>query len=277
MAISFVFNEDLQISSLPVVGAFSVTADGNAVTVDGVGRVSSSFDHAFSISLATAILPGQAVVVVYTDPTSGDDANAIQDLVGNEVGSFTTGEGSVLPVVNNSTVNVAPTLVTAIPDRGATVNTSFSYVFPDTTFSDLNRDTLTYMAAQADNSALPTWLTFAPATRAFSGMPTAVGTVSVKVTASDSDGLSVSDTFDIIISATANNAPTLATEIPNQQATAGVMFNYAFPSTTFSDMDGDTLTYMATRVNNSALPTWLSFDSGTRAFSGTPTNAGTFR
>ena len=242
LGISFVFNEDLQRSGLPVVGAFSVTADGNAVTVDSVDTI-RGFVQAFSISLATAIRPTQTVVVVYTDPTSGDDANAIQDLAGNEVGTFTTGQNSILAVANNSTANTVPTLVTAIPDRGATVSTAFSYAFPDTTFSDADSDTLAYEATQADNSALPTWLSFAPATRAFSGMPTAVGTVSVKVTASDGFGGSVSDTFDIIISATANTAPTLVTAIPDQDATVGSdttpvsAFSYAFPDTTFSDAE----------------------------------------
>ena len=274
-AIVFQFNENLQRSGLPVAGAFSVTADGNAVTVDSVDPV-SGFVQAFSITLATAIRPTQTVVVVYTDPTSGDDANAIQDLAGNEVGTFTTGQNSILAVVNNSTANTSPTVATAIPDRGATVSTAFSYAFPDTTFSDAEGDTLTYEAMQADNSALPTWLSFASATRLFSGMPAAadVATLSVKVTASDSYGGTVSDTFDIIVSATANTAPTLVTAIPDQRMRrSSAAFSYAFPDTTFSDAESDALTYMATQADNSALPTWLIFASGTRAFSGMPTAA----
>ena len=47
------------------------------------------------------------------------------------------------------------------------------------------------------------------------------------------------------------------------------------PPTTFSDADaplGDTLTYLATLGNGSPLPAWLSFDAGSRIFSGTPIN-----
>ena len=167
--------------------------------------------------------------------------------------------------------NTAPTVATVIPDQTATAATAFSYAFPDTTFSDADGDTLTYTATKADGTALPSWLSFTASTRTFSGTPQAadVGTVSVKVTASDGSA-SVSDTFDIVVSAAANTAPTVATVIPDQTATAGTAFSYAFPATTFSDADSDTLTYTATKADGTALPTWLSFTAGTRTFSGTP-------
>ncbi len=103
----------------------------------------------------------------------------------------------------------APTVANTIPDQAATVATPFSYVFPTNTFSDTDGDTLAYTATRADGAVLPTWLTFTDATRAFSGTPQAgdVGTVSVKVTASDGKGGSVSDTFDIMVNAAADTTP----------------------------------------------------------------------
>ena len=101
-----------------------------------------------------------------------------------------------------TTTNNPPTVATAIPDQSATAGTAFSYAFPDTTFSDADTgDTLSYTATKADDTALPTWLAFAAGTRTFSGTPQAAdeGTVSVKVTASDGNGGSVSDTFDITV------------------------------------------------------------------------------
>ena len=98
--------------------------------------------------------------------------------------------------------NAAPTLANPIPDQSAVVGTAFSYAFPDTTFSDADTgDTLAYAATKADDAALPTWLSFDADTRTFSGMPasTDTGTVSVKVTASDGDGGSISDEFDITV------------------------------------------------------------------------------
>ena len=172
------------------------------------------------------------------------------------------------------TTNNAPTVAAVIPDQTATAGTAFFYPFPATTFSDADGDTLTYTATQADGTALPSWLSFSTSTRTFSGTPQTadVATVSVKVTASDGSA-SVSDTFDIVVSAAGDNAPTVAAVIQDQTATAGTAFFYPFPATTFSDADGDTLTYTATQADGTALPSWLSFSTSTRTFSGTPQTA----
>jgi len=92
----------------------------------------------------------------------------------------------------------APTVANAIPDQTATVGTAFSYQFPADTFNFIDTGVLTYTAAQADDSALPSWLTFTAGTRTFSGTPGSsdAGTLSVKVTATHGSN-SVSDTFDI--------------------------------------------------------------------------------
>ena len=84
-----------------------------------------------------------------------------------------------------------------IPDQRTGVDTAYRYEVPANTFNDTDNDPLTYSATQADNSALPTWLTFTAATRIFSGTPQTAdaGMVSVKVTANDGAGGSVSDTF----------------------------------------------------------------------------------
>ena len=348
-------------------------------------------------------------------------------------------KGTADPATNN-----APTVATEIPNQTAMSGTVFSYQVPAATFADADGDTLTYTATLDDNSALPSWLSFAPATRTFSGTPTAAETVSVKVTASDASE-SVSDTFDIVVSgqtdttfisnsaqvdssrtsfliratafttgsnsggyglssvdvyvgirtafnplveiyednagapgtlhatlsdpatvtgnsantftatnttlsatttywlvtrnsstlsnssnrgqgfrvntvmnatadtgaamgwsigngryksdnseptwdttnrriiftirgtitASSNNAPTVATAISDQTATTGTAFSYQVPDTTFTDADSDTLTYSATLADDTPLPAWLSFTAATRTFSGTPTAAET--
>ena len=350
-------------------------------------------------------------------------------------------EGRALRITIKGTLNKAPTVATAIPDQTATTGTAFSYAFPPATFNDADSDTLTYTATKSDDTALPAWLSFTAATRAFSGTPQAadVEKVSVKVTASDGNGGSVSDTFDIVAdlppdtsptlvsnagqggnlastfsirqdraqafttsagatlssveiiskdnqgddvavslctvdgsnhptsdctaltappsfaagtlvfrapantplaanttysllvtspgrqglalgvtssededaggatdwsiantfdyklstnawvahgtkslyitikgtlgTTTTNAAPTVATAIPDQTATTGTAFSYAFPPATFTDADSDPLTYTATLADDTALPSWLSFSAATRAFSGTPTAA----
>ena len=70
-----------------------------------------------------------------------------------------------------------------------------------------------------------------------------------------------------------NTAPTVVNEIPNQYAVAGTTFSYAFPSDTFNDVDGEALTYTATKADGNDLPMWLGFNASTRKFSGTPSTA----
>ena len=147
--------------------------------------------------------------------------------------------------------NTAPTVANAIPNQTATAGTAFSYAFLANTFNDADSDTLTYAATKSDDSALPSWLSFAAATRAFSGTPQAadVGTVSVKVTASDGNGGSVSDTFDIVVSAASNNA---AMGAPTITGTAQVGETLTAVTTGITDADGltsATYTYQWIRVN----------------------------
>ena len=100
-----------------------------------------------------------------------------------------------------TSTNNAPTVANTIPNQSAMVGTVFNYTVPDDTFTDADSDTLTYAATLNGGNELPSWLSFTAATRAFSGTPTAAQTVSVQVTASDGNGGSVSDFFDIVVSA----------------------------------------------------------------------------
>ena len=148
--------------------------------------------------------------------------------------------------------NTAPTVANVISDQTATVGTALNYAFPADTFNDADTgDTLTYTATKSDNTPLPSWLSFAPATRTFSGTPQAadVGTVSVKVTASDGNGGSVSDTFDIVVSAANNHAPVFATDTADRSFTESVGDELVLSQenvgavVTATDADSDTLTY----------------------------------
>ena len=159
--------------------------------------------------------------------------------------------GGLQITVGTAPTNTAPTVANTIPNQTATAGTAFSYAFLANTFADTDPgDTLTYTATQSDDTALPSWLSFAAATRTFSGTPTAadVGTVSVKVTASDGHGGSVSDTFDIVVSAAPN---TLATGAPTITGTAQVGQTLTAGTTAIMDADGLTsvsYTYQWIRV-----------------------------
>jgi hypothetical protein len=339
------------------------------------------------ITISPAILQGQAVVVTYTDPTAGDDANAIQDTAGNDAATFTTGMDGVPAVTNNSTVtNTVPADWSLIP-TGLSTGDKFRLLFLSSTkrnasstdIADYNtfiqtraaaghadiraysagfravgctadtdaRDT-TYTTYTSTDKGVPIyWLNGAKAadqyedfydgswddeandknesgTDAHDTSQTAnwpwtgcnhdgtearqfAGTVSrglgsnndVRYGRPDSStvdhgplnglqngpkaenrplyGLSAprapsrARLFQVAAAVVVpNNPPTVATAIPDQSATAGTAFSYAFPANTFSDADtSDTLTYTATKADDTALPTWLAFAAGTRTFSGT--------
>ena len=68
-----------------------------------------------------------------------------------------------------------------------------------------------------------------------------------------------------------NTPPTLVNEIADDTATENSEFSLTVPADTFADTDeGDTLTYSATLADGSELPAWLTFDTATGTFSGTP-------
>ena len=98
-----------------------------------------------------------------------------------------------------ASAGAAPVVAEAIPDQRAVVGRAFSYTFPVGTFTDDDDDTLSYAATRGDGTALPAWLTFAAASRVFSGTPEAAdaGALTVLVTADDGNGNSAVDEFNI--------------------------------------------------------------------------------
>ncbi len=104
--------------------------------------------------------------------------------------------------------NDAPTVADPAEDQTTPQRAPFSYTLPDGMFEDVDGDSMTYEATSADGSPLPPWLSFDPATRTFSGTPTNddVGTVSIKVTATDPAGDSAEDEFSITVT-NVNDAP----------------------------------------------------------------------
>ena len=171
--------------------------------------------------------------------------------------------------------NAPPQVAVALPDAVYAEDSTLAYMVPANTFADPDAgDVLTYTARSADGSGLPAWLAFNPVTRTFSGAPgnAEVGTVSLRVTATDPGGLTVSDVFDLTVT-NVNDAPVLATALADQAATEDAAFTFSVPANTFSDVDaGDTLTLAASLVSGGALPAWLTFDAAAGAFAGTPVN-----
>lgn len=97
----------------------------------------------------------------------------------------------------------------------------------------------------------------------------------VRVIASYTDGHGTVELVNSMATAAVinpNRSPTLATGLADQLATEGILFTCAIPLGTFADIDvADALTYTATLIDGTALPSWLAFNAATQMFNGTPT------
>ena len=190
-----------------------------------------------------------------------------------------SGGGSTATPVNNAPTSDDKTVI--IPEDTPYAFTAADFNFADTdgdalasvkitqleSAGDLELDgvdvTLNQVVLKADIDAGK--LTFRPAANAHG---TGYATFMFRV--SDGDDESVSAyTMTVDVDAV-NDAPTLENAIANQTATAGESFSFTVPANAFEDVDGDTLTYEAALSNDDPLPSWLSFNATSRAFSGTP-------
>ncbi|MDR3375972.1 MAG: putative Ig domain-containing protein [Ancalomicrobiaceae bacterium] len=174
---------------------------------------------------------------------------------------------SISETFSVSTPASAPSL--SLPPTTLTWNMgqAVNFTLPAGTFVDPQGQTLTYKATLSTGAALPSWLTFNSSTGTFTGtVPNTANGLTIRVTATDTSGLSASETFSVLTPA---SAPVLTSQTATQTVATGKAFTLALPSTTFTDPQGEKLTYTARQQNGSALPSWLSFNGTTDSFSGT--------
>jgi hypothetical protein len=88
----------------------------------------------------------------------------------------------------------------------------------------------------------------------------------VVVTATDSGGLSSSETFTVTVPAA---APVVSDKTGAQSFAEGSPVSLSLPGDSFTDPQGEALTYKATLSSGAALPSWLSFSASAMSFSGT--------
>ena len=202
---------------------------------------------------------------------STSEGNTADVSVAGGITPFSIASETISITVNP--INDTPALSNSIVDQMTNEDEVFSLTIPANTFEDIDAgDMLTLSATLSDNSSIPNWLIFDGSI--FSGTPSNdnVGTISVKLTATDLSGTSTNDEF-IIEVINVNDAPVLDNPIDDQMTQGGQEYNFSFPENVFSDIDtDDALTYSATLSDDSTLPTWLNFDDVTRTFSGTPEN-----
>ncbi|UCU92299.1 cadherin domain-containing protein [Hydrogenophaga taeniospiralis] len=92
--LTLTFDKPISASGVPPASAFTVTSGGQSLAVNGVDEV----DGKLVLTLAEAAT-GASLTVIYTDPTAGDDTNAVQDAVGQDAAAFTRTLSNAAPVV----------------------------------------------------------------------------------------------------------------------------------------------------------------------------------
>lgn len=179
--------------------AFNYTVAANTIIDSDVwDSITYSIKMADGSAVPTWLTFDAATRTMSGTPAAGNIGTLQFILWGTDNYNYSAGEYVNMTI---GAANRSPVLATALADQTAAQGGTFSYTVPAGAFTDPDSgDVLTYSATLADGSALPSWLVFNAATRAFSGTPTTTGTVSVKVTAKDTGNLSASDIFDVVVS-----------------------------------------------------------------------------
>ncbi len=230
------------------------TAISDTLVVGGTGYA----DHAAASALTASSL---ALVFLTAGSVATTDTLEVRAFNGTYWGDWTA-----LNVAIGGLALAAPVLAKPTSSQAWAGGRSIALALPPATFRDPQNQALSYTAHLSNGQALPTWLSFNAATQTFTGSaPTTAQTIGIAVVATDTSGLSAVDTF----SATVIGTPLVSAQTTNQTWTAGQAVTLALPGNTFTDPQGQHLTYTAALSSRAALPSWLTFNAATETFKGT--------
>lgn len=243
-------------------GAFT-DANGDALTFSATRADGSPLPSWLSFDPATGLFSGI--------PAEANAGRLVVTVVASDPSGASTSDSFLLTVESVDPVNTAPVVANPLADVVVAEEDALDFIVPANTFTDADNDPLTFEATLADGTALPSWLSFDPETRRFSGAPddADVGAIAVAVTARDAAGATARDVFNLTVSPV-NDAPVLETPLADQATQVGTAFSFFVSTTTFTDADDALLTLSASGPQGAALPAWLSFDPQTATFTGTP-------
>ena len=257
----------------PLVGGSITIADSNNTASNVFSDVDTgdTLTYTLQIEDATGTFVDTLPFGITWDSTTGDEALIFADTVALGVYNFKltaedSGGLSVTTDIFRVTVSTAPVVANAIGNKVFSPGVS-NFAFAQDTFTDADTgDTLAYTAllvnADGSVSSLPTGLSFTPSTRTFNIVTTLdVGIYTIRVTATDPQGLSVTDTFSVTVS----TAPVIVNSIsdkiyaPNVSGTITIADSNDTTSNVFSDADtGDTLTYLLEIEDANAMGTFVN-------------------
>jgi hypothetical protein len=186
---------------------FDVPLSGIGYGIDCIAQQIASLDVANSntalLVVAKEYTNGAATGKLVVTPVANKSGVATITLTLKDNGG--TANGGIETTVKTfkitvNAVNDAPTVV-PVADQVVTLpnNLSVNVVTP---FSDVDEgDVLTFSVTKSDGSALPSWMTFNPVTGLLTGTPAFanLGTVEIKVVATDKAGATAQDVFNVIV------------------------------------------------------------------------------
>ncbi|MDZ8082174.1 MAG: putative Ig domain-containing protein [Nostoc sp. DcaGUA01] len=159
----------------------------------------------YNSSTGILTLTGSATVADYqtalrsiTYTNSSDNPTTTPRIITFVVNDGATNSNAATRNINITAVNDNPVVANPIADQATTIDTAFNFALPANTFTDVDAGNLTYTATLANGDSLPGWLTFNGTT--FSGTPTTnnVGSLNIKVIASDGTA-SIDDVFVLTV------------------------------------------------------------------------------
>jgi hypothetical protein len=224
----------VRIATLPTAGTLSlygaVVSAGDFIQVDDIDIGALAFSPA-----ADANGTGYASFTFQVRDDGGTDNGGV-DL-------DPTPRTLTIDVIPDADV---PFVAAPIADQAATEGLPFSFQFAANTFADVDAgDTLSYAATLEGGGPWPAWLTFDAANRTFGGTPTSadVGTIAVRVTATDAGGATAHDAFLLTV-AVPSGRPLITSNGGGDSAAVNVVENTtAVTTVTATDPDGPALTY----------------------------------
>ena len=210
---------------------------------------------------------------LYGTPENNEvGTHSVSVKVGDNYGA--TGEQNFSIKVDNQ--NDAPTVANAISNQTIEEDSAFNFQLASNVFADVDQgDSLNYSATLDSGADLPSWLVFDASNRGFSGSPTNtdIGTIDVKVTATDGNSASVFDIFGITVTNINNPPAGSKSALSHSIRWDGKLTSSDIIYNNFSDPDivyGDSLKYSIEMKETGSIPSWISINETTGILSVTP-------
>jgi hypothetical protein len=135
----------------------------------------------------------------FFDPSTSGTYFVAAESQGSAIGTFTVSVAA--PSIGQLHAPEAPVVAAQETQQTVTAGQPVDFTLPANSFTDPNGFSLTYAATQSSGQALPTWLSFNAQTLEFTGTaPSSLqGSLTLEVTATDTAGLSTSETFAVTV------------------------------------------------------------------------------